>query len=136
MRRYLGEDEHAPIRHPAIVSALETCIMGVRLPQHKGGTAATIIPSVGCPMGCNFCTTSAFSEVKESSSTFTRPAMNYLKSCAASAYAPPAAPKATVYGAKLTALNGEVQRLLVTVLVLGVISAEYWSDLVGGLVRD
>ena len=23
-------------------------------------TAATIIPSVGCPMGCNFCTTSAF----------------------------------------------------------------------------
>ena len=26
----------------------------------KGTTAATIIPSVGCPMGCNFCTTSAF----------------------------------------------------------------------------
>ena len=25
-----------------------------------GGTAATIIPSVGCPLGCNFCTTSAF----------------------------------------------------------------------------
>jgi hypothetical protein len=62
--------------------------------------------------------------------------MNYLKSCTASAYAPPAAPKATVCGAKLTALNGEVQRLLVTVLVLGVITAEYWSDLVGGLVRD
>jgi radical SAM superfamily enzyme YgiQ (UPF0313 family) len=32
----------------------------VRLPERKGGTAATIIPSVGCPMGCNFCTTSAF----------------------------------------------------------------------------
>ncbi len=60
MRRYLGEDEHAPIRHPAIVSGLQTRIMGVRLPQRKGGTAATIIPSVGCPMGCNFCTTSAF----------------------------------------------------------------------------
>jgi len=60
MRRYLGEDEHAPIRHPAIVSGLKTRIMGVRLPQRKGGTAATIIPSVGCPMGCNFCTTSAF----------------------------------------------------------------------------
>lgn len=60
MRRYLGEDEKAPIRHPAIVSGLETRIMGVRLPQRKGGTAATIIPSVGCPMGCNFCTTSAF----------------------------------------------------------------------------
>jgi radical SAM superfamily enzyme YgiQ (UPF0313 family) len=60
MRRYLGEDEHAPIHHPAIVSGLQARIMGVRLPQRKGGTAATIIPSVGCPMGCNFCTTSAF----------------------------------------------------------------------------
>jgi radical SAM superfamily enzyme YgiQ (UPF0313 family) len=60
MRRYLGEDEHAPIHHPAIVSGLQTRIMGVRLPQRKGGTAATIIPSVGCPMGCNFCATSAF----------------------------------------------------------------------------
>ncbi len=60
MRRYLGEDENAPIRHPAIVSGLQTRIMGVKLPQRKGGTAATIIPSVGCPMGCNFCTTSAF----------------------------------------------------------------------------
>ncbi len=60
MRRYLGEDETAPIRHPAIVSGLRTRIMGVRLPDRKGATAATIIPSVGCPMGCNFCTTSAF----------------------------------------------------------------------------
>jgi radical SAM superfamily enzyme YgiQ (UPF0313 family) len=60
MRRYLGEDEHAPIKHPLIVSGLETRIMGIRLPNRKGGTAATIIPSVGCPMGCNFCTTSAF----------------------------------------------------------------------------
>jgi radical SAM superfamily enzyme YgiQ (UPF0313 family) len=60
MRRYLGEDESAPIRHPAIVSGLQTRILGVRLPQREGGTAATIIPSVGCPLGCNFCTTSAF----------------------------------------------------------------------------
>ena len=60
MRRYLGEDERAPIQHPAIVSGLQTRIMGLRLPERKGGTAATIIPSVGCPLGCNFCTTSAF----------------------------------------------------------------------------
>lgn len=60
MRRYVGEDEKAPIRHPAIVSGLRTRIMGVRMPERKGATAATIIPSVGCPMGCNFCTTSAF----------------------------------------------------------------------------
>jgi len=60
MRRYLGEDRNGPIRHPAIVSGMRTRIMGVRLPERKGATAATIIPSVGCPMGCNFCTTSAF----------------------------------------------------------------------------
>jgi radical SAM superfamily enzyme YgiQ (UPF0313 family) len=60
MRRYLGEDENAPIRHPEIVSGLQTRVMGMRLPEKKGSTAATIIPSVGCPMGCNFCTTSAF----------------------------------------------------------------------------
>jgi len=60
MRRYLGEEDSAPIRHPAIVSGMRTRIMGIRLPERKGATAATIIPSVGCPMGCNFCTTSAF----------------------------------------------------------------------------
>jgi radical SAM superfamily enzyme YgiQ (UPF0313 family) len=60
MRRYLGEDENAPVRHPAIVSGMRTRIMGIRVPERKGSTAATIIPSVGCPMGCNFCTTSAF----------------------------------------------------------------------------
>jgi radical SAM superfamily enzyme YgiQ (UPF0313 family) len=60
MRRYLGEDESAPIEHPKIVSGMRTRIMGIRLPERKGATAATIIPSVGCPMGCNFCTTSAF----------------------------------------------------------------------------
>jgi radical SAM superfamily enzyme YgiQ (UPF0313 family) len=60
MRRYLDEDAGAPIRHPAIVSGMRTRIMGIRLPERSGATAATIIPSVGCPMGCNFCTTSAF----------------------------------------------------------------------------
>ncbi|HSA93899.1 MAG TPA: radical SAM protein [Terriglobales bacterium] len=60
MRRYLGEDEAAPIRHPAIVSGFRVRVMGMRLPERRGATAATLIPSVGCPMGCNFCTTSAF----------------------------------------------------------------------------
>ena len=60
MRRYLGEDENAPIKHPEIVSGIQTRSMGVRLPERRGATAATIIPSVGCPMGCNFCTTSSF----------------------------------------------------------------------------
>jgi len=60
MRRYLGEDPDAPIRHPEIVSAFGHRAMGLRLPSRRGATAATVIPSVGCPMGCNFCTTSAF----------------------------------------------------------------------------
>jgi len=60
MRRFLGEDETSPIRHPEIVSGFGARTLGVRLPQAEGSTAATIIPSVGCPMGCNFCTTSAF----------------------------------------------------------------------------
>src|ERR1044072_4664417 len=38
MRRYLGEDEGAPIRHPAIVSGMRTRIMGIRLPERKGAT--------------------------------------------------------------------------------------------------
>ena len=60
MRRFLGEDETAPIRHPEIVSGFDARTLGLKLPQAKGSTAATIIPSVGCPLGCNFCTTSAF----------------------------------------------------------------------------
>jgi radical SAM superfamily enzyme YgiQ (UPF0313 family) len=60
MRRFLGEDDSAPVRHPEIVSGFDARTLGIKLPQVKGSTAATIIPSVGCPMGCNFCTTSAF----------------------------------------------------------------------------
>ncbi len=60
MRRYLGEDPEHPVQHPEIVSGMKTRILGLTLPEKRGGTAATIIPSVGCPLGCNFCTTSAF----------------------------------------------------------------------------
>ena len=59
MRRYLGEDVTAPIRHPALSSGFDLRVMGVRIPE-KADKSATIISSVGCPMGCNFCTTSAF----------------------------------------------------------------------------
>ena len=60
MRRYLGEDPEAPVRHPEISSAFGLRVMGLKMPRSAGTPAATIIPSVGCPMGCNFCTTSAF----------------------------------------------------------------------------
>ena len=60
MRRYLGEDPTAPIDHPEILSGFGMRVLGMRVPDNTRDTAATIIPSVGCPMGCNFCTTSAF----------------------------------------------------------------------------
>ena len=60
MRGYLGEEVSAPIRHPHIVSGFDIRTMGIKVPAPASGTAATIIPSVGCPLGCNFCTTSAF----------------------------------------------------------------------------
>ena len=58
-RRYLGEDPEAPIRHPALSSGFDLRVMGVKIPD-KADTSATIIASMGCPMGCNFCTTSSF----------------------------------------------------------------------------
>ncbi len=60
MRSYLGEDPAAPIKHPDIVSGFGHRIMGLTVPRKAGSVAATVIPSVGCPMGCNFCTTSSF----------------------------------------------------------------------------
>jgi hypothetical protein len=60
MRRYLGEDPSAPIVHPEILSGFGMHVLGMRIPDNTRDTAATIIPSVGCPMGCNFCTTSSF----------------------------------------------------------------------------
>ncbi len=60
MRAYLGEDTSAPIRHPSIVSGFGQRALGVRAEPGSGSRAATIIPSVGCPLGCNFCATSQF----------------------------------------------------------------------------
>lgn len=59
MRKFLGEDEHQPIRHPVVRANVGSRIMGVTLRDHPGDACATLIPSVGCPMGCNFCSTSA-----------------------------------------------------------------------------
>lgn len=59
MRRFLGEDDTQPIQHPDIVSGFGLRALGLS-GMEGGDTAATIITSVGCPMGCDFCTTSAF----------------------------------------------------------------------------
>lgn len=59
MRRFLGEDERRSIRHPVVMSDIGPRIMGVDLEDHAGLENATLIPSVGCPKGCSFCSTSA-----------------------------------------------------------------------------
>jgi radical SAM superfamily enzyme YgiQ (UPF0313 family) len=58
-REFLGDDVNQPIRHPRINSGIGTRTMGMRMSEKPGDTAAALIPSVGCPMGCNFCATSA-----------------------------------------------------------------------------
>lgn len=60
-RRFLGQDEEAPVKHPMAYSAFGTRTLGYGLANEtKGGnTAAILLPSVGCPIGCNFCSTSA-----------------------------------------------------------------------------
>ena len=70
MRRYLGEDDSQPIRHPKITSGIGTRSFGVQVKDKPGTVAATVIPSVGCPLGCNFCSTSAMFGGKGNSVNF------------------------------------------------------------------
>lgn len=58
-RRFLGEDPNQPIRHPVIPTRIGTRFMGIPVEEKPADVAATLIPSVGCPVGCNFCATSA-----------------------------------------------------------------------------
>lgn len=58
-RQFLDDNVGQPMRHPLIVSGFGTRCMGIKLREKPGDTAATLIPSVGCPLGCNFCSTSA-----------------------------------------------------------------------------
>ena len=58
-KQFLGQDTKAPVKHPLVYSANGTRCLGYPLPENAGDTAAILIPSVGCPVGCNFCSTSA-----------------------------------------------------------------------------
>jgi radical SAM superfamily enzyme YgiQ (UPF0313 family) len=58
-RRFLGQDVNQPVRHPMITSGFGTRNAGISVKEQTGEVAATLIPSVGCPLGCNFCSTSA-----------------------------------------------------------------------------
>jgi radical SAM superfamily enzyme YgiQ (UPF0313 family) len=58
-QRYLGQNDQAAIKHPMALSGFDSRIMGIDLGDSPDRTAAILIPSVGCPVGCNFCSTSA-----------------------------------------------------------------------------
>jgi radical SAM superfamily enzyme YgiQ (UPF0313 family) len=58
-RTFLGQKTTDAIRHPLVYSGFGTRILGITLRDHPGDTAAVLLPSVGCPVGCNFCSTSA-----------------------------------------------------------------------------
>jgi radical SAM superfamily enzyme YgiQ (UPF0313 family) len=58
-RQYLDQPIDTPVKHPAVLSAFGTRILGIKLSDKPKDTAAILIPSVGCPVGCNFCSTSA-----------------------------------------------------------------------------
>jgi radical SAM superfamily enzyme YgiQ (UPF0313 family) len=58
-RTFLGQNLDAPIRHPLSLAGHGTRTYGVKERTKTGDTAAVLLPSVGCPVGCNFCTTSA-----------------------------------------------------------------------------
>ncbi len=60
LRAYLGEDPDQPVRHPTILSSFGKRAFGMSADTGDETRAATIIPSVGCPLGCNFCATSEF----------------------------------------------------------------------------
>ena len=58
-RQYLGENPNQPIRHPLLPTRIGTRNMGISVKEKPTRRAATLLPSVGCPVGCNFCMTSA-----------------------------------------------------------------------------
>ena len=58
-REFLGEDVNQSICHPLITSGFGIRSCGLPLVKKNEDIAATVIPSVGCPLGCDFCSTSA-----------------------------------------------------------------------------
>ena len=53
-RNFLSEDPDRPISHPHIRSGFGTRSLGVNLNVKPQDVAATLIPSVGCPLGMQF----------------------------------------------------------------------------------
>ena len=58
-RNYLGEDADQPVQHPELLTYVDYRNAGTTVKIKPRDQTATLIPSVGCPLGCNFCITSA-----------------------------------------------------------------------------
>lgn len=56
-QKFLKQESNGQIKHPSIFSGFGNRVLGLDLSRTK--TAAILVPSVGCPIGCNFCSTSA-----------------------------------------------------------------------------
>ncbi len=67
-RKFLGQDENAPIKHPAMSAGFGLRVLGLNVLQKE--KTGVLIPSVGCPVGCNFCSTSALFGGKGNSVVF------------------------------------------------------------------
>ncbi len=57
LRRFLGQDPEAPIRHPVLPSTERQSILGVPL---TGVCSSLLVPGLGCVNGCRFCSTTHF----------------------------------------------------------------------------
>jgi radical SAM superfamily enzyme YgiQ (UPF0313 family) len=69
-RRFLGEDENRALKHPMVHAGIGGRVMGFDFPNRAKFGSAALIPSVGCPLGCNFCCTSALFGGKGNSVSF------------------------------------------------------------------
>ena len=81
MRRYLAEDENAPIKHPPIVSGMRTRIMGIRLPNAREQRRRRSFLRLAVPWDATSVRPRPSSAVKANSSIFSRVVTNCLKSC-------------------------------------------------------
>jgi radical SAM superfamily enzyme YgiQ (UPF0313 family) len=76
LRKYLGEDPNAPVRHPTMPSADHQRIYGIP----TSGMCGLLVPGVGCVNGCRFCATSHFFQ-REYTSYFATGEALYREAC-------------------------------------------------------
>jgi len=59
MRDLLGQDVNQPVQHPVLRAGLGLRIFGISIGDKRKPTGI-LIPGMGCPQRCNFCSTSNF----------------------------------------------------------------------------